>query len=92
MKKNNKQIEAFCKDITDFIILHQSGCIGIGSDLISSSDLEYRWMCLQEKYKSIPNKTHDVTDIWKKLSSLISKSFLRNKKLSSRDISVAIAS
>ena len=76
---SKQKIELFCKDITDFMVLHYGSQLGIGNSVVSSSALEDRWEELQNDYKCIPNKTHNVKDIWKKLSSLMSKHFITKK-------------
>ena len=90
-KINSKQkIEMFCKDITDFMVLHYGSQIGIGSVVVSPSAMEDRWKELQNDYKSIPNKTPNVKDIWKKLSSLMSKHFITKKMINADQVSFNI--
>ena len=83
MIKLNKQqqIECFCKDITDFMVLHVSSQSGIGQMSISNELLEDRWSSLKHDYKLIPAKNHKVKDIWKKLSAIMSKHFITKKMI-----------
>jgi hypothetical protein len=90
-KINSKQkIEMFCKDITDFMVLHYGSQIGIGNVVVCPTELEDRWEVLQRDYKSIPNKSHNVKDIWKKLSSLMSKHFIAKKMINADQVSFNI--
>lgn len=72
------------------MVLHYSAQIGIGRDVVSSATLEDRWEELQTDYKLIPNKTHNVKDIWKKLSSLMSKYFVTKKMINADQLSFNI--
>tara|TARA_A100001015_G_scaffold302089_1_gene389861 strand:+ start:2108 stop:2563 length:456 start_codon:yes stop_codon:yes gene_type:complete len=76
-----QSIELFCKYITDFMLLHCSSQIGIGGDVIAPDPLEDQWEQIQNDYKLLSNKTHNVTDIWKKLSTLMSKHFVTKKMI-----------
>lgn len=89
---SKQQIELFCKDITDFMVLNYGSQLGIGNTVVSSSALEDRWEELQNDYKCIPNKTHNVKDIWKKLSSLMSKQFITKKMINADQVSFNIHS
>ena len=72
------------------MVLHYGSQVGVGNAVVSSSALEDRWEELQNDYKCIPNKTHNVKDIWKKLSSLMSKHFITKKMINADQVSFNI--
>ena len=83
---SKQRIELFCKDIADFMVLHCGAQIGCGASVVSSDVMEDRWEELQDSFKAIPNKTHQVNDIWKNLSSLMSKHFVTKKMINAEQL------
>ena len=83
---NKQQIELFCKDITDFMVLHASSHLGMGKELISNESMEDCWQQLTEDYKAIQSKSPHVKDIWKQLSSIMSKHFFTKKMINAEQV------